>query len=322
MTVEDWLRHSVVFFGGKGGVGKTTCATAFSLLASRLERRTLLVSTDPAHSTSDILETPLGPEARRVADQLWAMEIDPERQATEYIERVRTNLMRVTAPHLRTEMERQVEMARVSPGAEEAALFDRLADVLRDAHDRYDLVVFDTAPIGHTLRLLSLPELLQAWVDGLLQRRRSVTKMNALWRQMTDGGGPDDAAEDPVEAILLERRRKFFHVRQTLLGRGQTTFVFVLIAERLPILETGKAVKLLRHHGVPVGGVIVNRILPDEAADHPFLAARREQEANYLKEIEATFADLPRVRLPLLSRDVVGMDSLERIADALQSSAA
>jgi arsenite-transporting ATPase len=322
MTVEDWLAHSVVFFGGKGGVGKTTCATAFSLLAARSGRRTLLVSTDPAHSTSDILEAQLGPEPRSVADSLWAMEIDSERQAAEYIENVRTNLMKVTAPHLRTEMERQIEMARVSPGAEEAALFDRLADVLREAHDRYDIVVFDTAPTGHTLRLLSLPELLQAWVDGLLQRRRSVTKMNAMWRQMTDGGGPDDAAEDPVEAILLARRRKFFQVRQTLLERGKTTFVFVLIAERLPILETGKAVKLLRHHGVPVGGLVVNRILPEEAADHPFLAARRDQQATYLKEIEATFADLPRIHLPLLSRDVVGMESLERIADALQSGTA
>jgi arsenite-transporting ATPase len=317
MPVSRWLDHRVVFFGGKGGVGKTTCATAFALLAARSGRRALLVSTDPAHSTSDILEANLGAEPKPVTDSLWAMEIDSEREAAAYIERVRANLMKVTAPHLRAEMERQIEMARVSPGAEEAALFDRLADVLRDAHDRYDLVVFDTAPTGHTLRLLSLPELLQAWVDGLLERRRSVTRMHAMWRQMTDGGGPDDGAEDPVEAILLARRRKFYQVRQLLLQPGITTFVFVLIAERLPILETGKAIALLGHHGVPVGGLVINRILPPNALDHPFLAARKEREATYLEEISRTFPDLPRVRLPLLPHDVVGMESLERIAAAL-----
>jgi arsenite-transporting ATPase len=321
MPVSNWLDHRVVFFGGKGGVGKTTCATAFGLLAARSSRRTLLVSTDPAHSTSDILETALGPEPRPVTDGLWAMEIDSEREAAAYIEQVRANLMKVTAPHLRTEMERQIEMARVSPGSEEAALFDRLADVLRDARDRYDLVVFDTAPTGHTLRLLSLPELLQAWVDGLLERRRSVTRMHAMWRQMTDGGGPDDEAEDPVEAILLARRRKFYQVRQLLLEPGSTTFVFVLIAERLPILETGKAITLLRHHGVPVGGLVINRILPDDVLGHPFLAARKQREATYLEEIERAFPGLPNVRLPLLPQDVVGMASLEHIAAALSEEA-
>ena len=321
MPVSRWLDHQVVFFGGKGGVGKTTCATAFSLLAARSGRRTLLVSTDPAHSTADILETPLGPEPAVVDGTLWAMEIDAEREASEYIERVRANLMKVTAPHLRAEMERQVEMARVSPGTEEAALFDRLADVLQEAHGRYDLVVFDTAPIGHTLRLLSLPELLQAWIDGLLQRRRSVNRMSAMWRQMTVGGGPDDEAEDPVEAILLARRRKFFQTRQLLLEPGTTTFVFVLIAERLPILETGKAVSLLRHHGIPVGGLVVNRLLPAEAEDHAFLAARKRREAAYLEEIGAAFPDLPSVHLPLLPHDVVGMESLERIAAELGGTA-
>ncbi len=320
MPVSSWLDHRVVFFGGKGGVGKTTCAAAFALLAARSGRRTLLVSTDPAHSTSDILETPLGPEPSAVAESLWAMEIDSEREAAEYIERVRSNLMKVTAPHLRAEMERQVEMARVSPGTEEAALFDRLADVLHEAHGRYDLVVFDTAPIGHTLRLLSLPELLQAWVDGLLQRRRSVNRMSAMWRQMTVGGGPDDEAEDPVEAILLARRRKFFQTRQILLEPGTTTFVFVLIAERLPILETSKAITLLRHHGIPVGGLVVNRLLPAEAAGHPFLAARKQREAAYLDEVAATFHDLPRIHLPLLPHDVVGMESLQRIASELRAS--
>lgn len=319
--VGRWLDHRVVFFGGKGGVGKTTSATAFAMLASRGERRVLLVSTDPAHSTADILETPLGPEPTPVDDRLWAMEIDADREAEAYIDRVRHNLMEVTPVRLRDEMERQMDLARVSPGAEEAALFDRFADLVVGLGGDYDMLVFDTAPIGHTLRLLSLPELLQAWVDGLLEKRRTVRNLNAMWRHMTDGGGPDETTDDPVEAVLLERRRKFYRVRRLLLTPGEAVFVFVLTPERLPIVETRKAITLLSKSAIPVGGLVVNRLLPEEACEHPFFAARRERQRGYLGEIDRTFPDLAKVRLPLLDRDVVGRESLERIVEVLSAAA-
>jgi arsenite-transporting ATPase len=319
MVVRGWCDHKVVFFGGKGGVGKTTTAAAFSLLASGTGRRVLLVSTDPAHSTSDILEHSIGPRAGRVSDSLWAMEIDAEREASDYIERVRRHLLEVTPVRLRAEMERQMELARASPGAEEAALFDRIADLVVAVGEDFDTVVFDTAPTGHTLRMLALPEMLQAWVDGLLQKRRAVRDLNAMWRHMTDGGGPDDAADDPVEKVLLERRRKFYRMRRILLTPGEAAFVFVLIAERLPIAETRKAVSVLRTTGIPIGGLVINRVLPAEVCEHPFFAARYQREVAYLAEIDREFAYLPRIRVPLLDRDVVGRESLARIVEALEA---
>ncbi len=318
MSEPHWLDRRILFFGGKGGVGKTTCATAFALLASEAGRRTLLVSTDPAHSTGDILETELGPSERRITEHLWALEIDSEKAAAEYIDRVRIHLLRVAPEHLRAEMERQVEIARVSPGAEEAALFDRVAELVLTVHDQYDLVVFDTAPTGHTLRLLTLPELLQAWIDGLLERRKRVNELSTMWRQMTVGGSPDEETTDPVEKILTARRRKFFQMRELLLSPGETAFVFVLLAERLPILETAKAVVMLHRFKVPVGGLVVNRILPENSQDHPFLAARKDQEQRYMKEIVDTFPDLPRIELPLLPHDVVGPDALQEIVGHLR----
>jgi arsenite/tail-anchored protein-transporting ATPase len=312
-----WLDRRIVFFGGKGGVGKTTCAAAFALLASQAGRRTLLVSTDPAHSTGDILQADLGPTERRLTEHLWALEIDSEREAAEYIETVRTHLLRSTPEHLRAEMERQVEIAKVSPGAEEAALFDRVAELVLAARERFELVVFDTAPTGHTLRLLTLPELLQAWIDGLLDRRRRVNQLSALWRHMTVSGSPDEEVTDPVERVLVARRRKFYQMRELLLSPGMTTFIFVILAERLPILETAKAVAMLRRFQVPVGGLVVNRILPEDAAGHPFLAARKDQERRYLVEIAATFPDLPRLELPLLPHDVVGLEALQEIVEHL-----
>jgi arsenite-transporting ATPase len=305
-----WLDRRVLLFGGKGGVGKTTCATAAAMLAAHRGRRTLLVSTDPAHSTGDILETSLGPGERRVTEHLWAMEIDPEREASAYIDRVRTHLLRAAPEHLRGELDRQVEIARVSPGAEEAAVFDRVAELVLAARGRYDLVVFDTAPTGHTLRLLTLPELLQAWIDGLLSRRRRVNELSAMWRQMTVGGAPDEEVTDPVERILVARRRTFYQMRELLVSPQDSAFVLVMLAERLPILETAKAVAMLRRFQVPIGGLVVNRILPADASGHPFLAARKEQEQFYMAEIATTFPDVPRLELPLLPRDVVGPDAL------------
>ncbi len=320
MGLASLLDTAIVFFGGKGGVGKTTSATAFALLAARRGQRTLLVSTDPAHSTSDILEHQLGPEPAPVADGLWAMEIDADREAAAYIDRVRHNLFDVTPVNLRAEMERQLEMARVSPGAEEAALFDRVADIVLSVRKDFQTLVFDTAPTGHTLRLLALPELLQAWVDGLLQKRQGIRALNAMWRHMTVGGAADEEPEDPVEKVLLERRRKFYHVRRLLFSPGTTSFVFVLLAERLPIAETRKAVTLLEHHGVPIGGLIVNRILPSSAAEHPFFAARQEQEARYLQEIDTTFPELEKIQLPLLRRDIVGKGALAEISAVLEKA--
>ncbi len=320
-ALGEWLARGVVFFGGKGGVGKTTCAAAFARLAASSGRRTLLVSTDPAHSTADVLATPLGPEEREVAPRLSALEIDAAAEAAAYVERVRGHLGRVTPPHLRAEMERQIELARVSPGAEEAALFDRMAALVDAVGGRYDLLVFDTAPTGHTLRLLTLPELLQAWVDGLLERRRNVERLSDMWRRMTVGRGAEERPEDPIEAVLLERRRTFYRVRTLLLDERRSAFVFVLVPERLPILETSRAIEVLRRHHVPVAGLIVNRVLPVEAGESGFFAARRRQEATYLAEIDAAFAGLPRLAVPLLPSDVTGPAELEAVAAALAGEA-
>jgi len=314
---RHWLDRPLVFFGGKGGVGKTTCAVAWALATSRLGRRTLLVSTDPAHSTSDLLGVPLGASERRVTEHLWAQELDAAKEAEEYVDRIRTDLLRRVPERLRPEMERQVEMARVTPGAEEAALFDRVAEIALAQGDTWDTIVFDTAPTGHTLRLLALPELLQTWIDGLLDRRQRIQKLSELWRRNLLGDGGDAAAQDPVERVLGARRRTFHQLRERLLDPERTVFAFVLTAERLPILETGRAVATLRRHGVPVGGMVVNRLLPASAADHPFLAARREQERQHLEEIERTFHDLPRLALPLLPHDVGGKEGLEEIVGEL-----
>ncbi|MCG8479992.1 MAG: ArsA family ATPase [Spirochaetales bacterium] len=313
---SSWRESSLLFFGGKGGVGKTTCAAATALRAAEAGRSTLLISTDPAHSTADMLSVTPSPEEREVLPGLWLLEIDADREAERYLAEVRQTLAGRVKAELRGEVERQLHLARLSPGAQEAALFDRLAAVIAGADERYSLLVVDTAPSGHTLRLLSLPEVLEAWLEGLIDQRRSVRRMNRLWRNMTVGGS---AAEerDPVELALLRRRRKFAAMRERITDESRSAFMLVLTPERLPILETEQTRRLLTHYHVPVGGLIVNRVLPGEASDSSFLRQRRAQETVYRADIERRFCDLPILEIPLQATDVTGPESLRGIAAAL-----
>lgn len=316
MPAPRLLDRRILFFGGKGGVGKTTLAAAYALLSAEERARTLLVSTDPAHSTADVLGLPAGAEPRQALPGLWVMEIDPERETDRYIAGVKARMSEVASPRIREEAERQVDVARVSPGAEEAALFDRFAELMGEAGGRWDRVIFDTAPTGHTLRLLSLPELMAVWIEGLVQRRRKSNALGRMWRNVAGAAAGGAAEADPVLEVLERRQRKFREARALVTDPEATAFAFVLVPERLPILETRKAVGALTKHQVPVGAVIVNRVLPPEAAG-AFLERRREREREYLREIGETLGTHPLFHLPLFETDVHGVAALRRLAEAL-----
>jgi arsenite/tail-anchored protein-transporting ATPase len=324
----------VLFVGGKGGVGKTTVAAALALQQALRGRRTLLVSTDPAHSLSDLFDRRIGDRETELAPGLRAMEIDPEAQVEQHLDRVLRTMRGFAAPDLHPELERQMALTRLSPGAVEAAMLERVARVMLEDSRRYDVVIFDTAPTGHTMRLLSLPEVMAAWTDGLLRHRdRSDAWGRALERlQARQEPGEDlefmDGPSDPggeeqgdersreIREALLTRRRTFTRARRLLLDPDQCSFVAVLVPEKLPILETRKAIDALRAFDVPILGLIVNRVLPREPLGD-FLEQRREQEAAYLRMIEDLAPTLPRVQLPLLPRDVDGMDALHEIGGHL-----
>ena len=312
--LNDLLDRRIVFFGGKGGVGKTTLAAAFAIHSGERGIRTLLVSTDTAHSTSDILETVLGPEPRRVTGECWAVEIDPGHETDRYISDVKRRIAGTIAPRLVHEVERQIDIARVSPGAEEAAVFERFTRIIEELRDDFGCIFFDTAPTGQTLRLLSLPELMATWISGLIGRRKKVNMLARMWRNVAGASAVGVLAEDdPVLSALEERRDRFLRTREILTDRHQTAFVFVLTPERLPILETRKAVAVLSRYGIPVSAILVNRVLPFDA-DGEFLERRRERESEYLGRIDEAFSGFPICRIPLDDQDVVGVAALREVA--------
>lgn len=305
--MDKYLQKQVVFFGGKGGVGKTTVSSAFALAVSHRGKRTLLVSTDPAHNLQDIFGRSIGNrKPSRLETNLWVMEIDPHAESHRYIDRVKENIRKTVNSQMMQEIDRQIDIAQVSPGAEEAAMFDRMVEIIQWSGKEYDMIVFDTAPTGHTLRLMSLPELMGAWIDGMLQRRKTVTKMRET---LLEEANPQ---EDPIYKILAERKMKFAGAREILLDPRKTAFSFVLIPERLPISETARALPVLDKYKIPVDTLVVNRVLP-ETADGSFLQRRREQESKYLNEIEDRFRKYKRVRIPMLDRDVSSIETLNEI---------
>lgn len=300
----------IVLLSGKGGVGKTTLAAATALRLAAAGHRTLLVSTDPAHSTGDALETRLGSEPTPVTERLDALELDPEQAAADHLAGVEEAVADRVDPDLWPQVRRHLRLARDSPGMLESATFERVADLLERCPGEYGRLVVDTAPTGHTLRLLSLPALLQAWVEGLTRQRERVTGAQRMARNLAG----DDRRDDPVLARLHDRRQRLSRAAQRL--REDTAVWLVLTPERLPIEETARAMEQLARHGIDAAGLIANRVLPAHA-DGDFLAQRRAQQDGHLEEIAERFAGWPLVSVPQLPRDVSQRADLELLAAEL-----
>ncbi|WP_047864664.1 ArsA family ATPase [Rubrobacter aplysinae] len=303
----------LTFFGGKGGVGKTTLAVAYATLLAERGERTLLISTDPAHSTGDLLRAELSGEPTRAEDNLWAVEVDAAADAEEYVERIKQDARGSVSREVLDTVDKHLDLAKSSPGTEESALFDRFVDLISLCPTEYDRIVFDTAPTGHTLRLLTLPALLSAWVEGVVRQREKVAGMERMLRNMA---GDDSGGEDPVLQRLRERRERFHHARHRLLE--DTTFYLVLIPERLPIEETARSLGTLTENGIEVGALFVNRVLPESADEGEFMHARLAQQQEYLAEIESRFTKREIVRVEQDPRDISGRGQLETIARSLK----
>ncbi len=300
----------VLFVGGKGGVGKSTSAAALALLYAQQNAKTLLVSTDPAHNVGDIFHKKLNNKVSEVYPNLDAIEIDPSLESKNYIQTVKENIRGVVKTTMQEEVNRQIDAASSAPGAEEAALFDRIVSIILDEGNRYDTIIFDTAPTGHTIRLLTLPEIMSVWVDGMLERRK---KRNDTYTQLLNDG---ESVDDPIFQVLNRRKQRFSAVRQILLNDNLTDFIFIVNPERLPILETEKAIEQLKKHSLVVSTLFINKILPEETGGE-FWRKRKENEKEYVAIIENKFENQQKVYIPLFESDINSISMLEEFANHL-----
>lgn len=309
----------VVFVSGKGGVGKTSVAAALALGHARAGRRVLLVSTDPAHNLGHVWDRPVSDEPTRVATtgggHVDALEIDPAATVDRHLAAVRATMHRMLPERLHAQADRHLDLARDAPGTHESAVLERVAEAVElGGIDDGGLVVFDTAPTGHTLRLMSLPGQLTVWTETLLANRDRSERFGAALRGL--GGGDTEVDRDAeLRRVLVARRRRFAALRDAVTDAGTTSFVLVLTAERLPVLETLDLHARLVELGIHVGAVVANRRSPADGG--PLLAARRTQEDVHMATVRAELPGIPVVEVPLLPQELVGEQALGAMVAAL-----
>lgn len=306
-----------IMFGGKGGVGKTTCASATALSLAMDDEETLVVSTDPAHSIADVFDTDIGSEPTQVFEEyeLYAIEVDPEKRFNDnYADWADAITNEASNLGIDIDGDKFSGMESGVIGSEEAAVIDLFHEF--HAEDEWDYVVFDTAPTGHTLKMLKLPELL----DGLVGTALNVkSKYDNVKNKVTGiiPGNDDEDDETDIEDVDVEGTREKLEKVGELLQDPQTTQFFpVMEAEEMSFLETDRLLGELDAYNIPVGGVFINKILQDINEDCDLCSLRRDNQQDVIARAESDI-EYPLLKIALRGEPPRG-DNLKPIAEKIQ----
>jgi len=319
--MRDYLQQhpglKYFFFGGKGGVGKTAMAGAAASWLAQQAVNTLLVSTNPVHSLSSLLNQDVfgKPTAVQGAQNLVAYEIDTtgtiERSKQEITEKINWFLK---FADIGTKAEEFVESATMNPAFEESAMFENMIDVM--FADEYEAYVFDTAPTANARRLLGMSKVYSLWVEKMVASREEARSL----RQMLSFSKKEE--QDPLMDYLIEFRQRMGRARKLLTSPKLTAFFFVTLPEALPIAVITRFMAWFEEFGIPVGGVVVNGVLAQAGTDAPeFVRNRLQMQQEYMGEIWEKFNDQVRAVVPQFDSDIRGVPMLRRSAEALFAEA-
>ena len=297
----------ILLFTGKGGVGKTTIAAATAIRAARSGYKTLVTSTDPAHSLADSFDVPLRDDASEVGENLWAEQIDAQaRLETNYRDIQEHVISLLNWMGVDTV---EAEELSVIPGLDE--IFS-LTDMKRHAASgQYDVLIVDCAPTAETLRLLSLPEVMNWYIERIFPIHRGVTKtIRPVLTKMTSMPIPDDKIFAAIERL----HKNLESVRKLLTDAKNASVRLVVNPEKMVIAEARRTYTYLSLFGYRVDAVIANRIMPDEVND-PYFKKWKDIHAEHLDTIHESFAPVPILKAKLFDQEMVGVDLLEKMGD-------
>ena len=297
----------LLLFGGKGGVGKTTCAASTALYLAK-NFKTLLISTDPAHSVADSLGLKIGDEIKEVEGikNLSALEISAEKALSKFKIEYEDEIKKIfdTSTYLDQE-DIDSLLALPIPGIDEVMGFKTIVDLIEEA--KFEKYIVDTAPTGHALRLLTLPELLDDWI-------KVMAKMRWKYRYMVTtfaGKYKPDEADD----LLLSMKKTVKRIENLLKDQQRCEFIVITIPESMAILETERLINNLSKYGINVKQLVINNVL--ESGDCGFCRERKKEQEKYINQIGGKFSNLEITITPLQPREVKGIDALENFKELL-----
>jgi arsenite-transporting ATPase len=313
--MKDHPSLKYIFFGGKGGVGKTVLAGAAALWAAKQGKKTLLASTNPVHSLSNLYGQDVFGKAVTVCDEslCYAFEIDTkdtiERSKQDIREKINWFLK---FADLTTKADDFIESATMNPAFEESAMFENMTDIM--FKDEYDFYVFDTAPTANARRLLGMSKVYSLWVEKMLKSREEATSL----RELLSFSKKNE--EDPLMSYLLGFKDRMAKAQGLLTDNNLTAFFFATLPESLPIAVITRFINWFYEFGIPVGGVVVNGIIQkDQVGENAaeFVRNRVKMQDDHMQEIWEIFGDRVRATIPLFETEVKGTPMLKRMLDHL-----
>lgn len=305
-----------IFFGGKGGVGKTVMAGAAAMWAAQQGKKTLLASTNPVHSLSSLLGQDVFGKPTPVTGvpSLTAYEIDTR----ETIEKSKNEIREKIAwflkfADIKTKADEFVESATMNPAFEESAMFENMIDLM--FNDEYEVYVFDTAPTANARRLLGMSSVYSMWVNKMVQSREEAASLKDLLSYSRK-----KKEKDPLMDYLLNLRTRMTRAKELLTDKSLTSFFFVTLPEALPIAVITRFINWFNEFGIPVGGVVVNMLIDKDSVrpESPdFVKNRVAMQEEHMQTIWKEFDGQVRSILPLFETEVRGVDMLKRTANLL-----
>jgi arsenite-transporting ATPase len=313
--MKDHPKLKYIFFGGKGGVGKTVMAGAAALWSAKQGRKTLLASTNPVHSLSNLLEQDVFGKAAVVCDEqnCYAFEIDTkdtiERSKQEIREKINWFLR---FADITTKADEFIESATMNPAFEESAMFENMVELM--LKDEYDFYVFDTAPTANARRLLGMSKVYSLWVEKMLKSREEAKSLRELL------SFTKKKEEDPLLDYLLKFKERMGKAQGLLTDDNLTAFFFATLPESLPIAVITRFINWFHEFGIPVGGVIVNGLIQKDQVGKDaaeFVLNRVRMQDEHMGEIWDIFQDRVRAIIPLFETQVKGSKMLGRLMEHL-----
>ncbi len=321
VSIKEYLTShpniKYILFGGKGGLGKTTLSAATAYWLAKKGKKVVVFSTDPQASLTDIFERNIfGKGEVEITPNLFALEIDADKRIADYQEEIRQKIIKMYG-EVPKEVEDYIKSSAAEPAMAESATFDAMVELMTSG--AYDYYIFDMMPHGHAIRFLGMSEILDAWVNKIVETRKKASEYGDVAAVMSGKGGL--AQEDKILEELDFIRSRLGFVSNMMRDQEHTAFFYVLIPELMPILDTRRALEMFRAFNIPLSGVIVNQVYPVELLKQKnipaFLKNKITMQQEHMKTIQKEFGPLIRGVVHMFDREPKGLKMIPEVAKVL-----